>query len=324
MAKIANVSAATVSKYLRGISVKEKNKIAIESAIKELDYQPNEFARNLRTNKSMTIGVLLPSFDNIFSTTIISHLESILMPQGYSILICASRSDSKLELAKLNFLISKKVDALIIMPVSSTPSELENSGIPTILIDRTFATTQFDCVLVNNESAAYKATTEFIMHGHSKIGIICGGASVYTTIKRLSGYKKAFTDNDLAINEDYIIFGDYSQNSGYNAVCKLMSMNQPPTAIFATNFETTTGSVIALNDLNYSIPKDISFIGFDNINAAKIYRPNLSVITQPLMEMAGALADLLLERLSGVTGVKTIILNSEFINNHSVKRLDTK
>lgn len=320
---MAGVSTATISKYLNGVAVKEKNRISIEKAIKELGFKPNQFARNLRNNKSMTIGVLLPELSNIFSTTIISALENELMIRGYSTIICDYHSNPKQETEKLDFLIGKKVDAVVVMPTSLIAKDMINLEIPVILIDRKIKGGCFDSILIDNEKAAYLAAAELIECGHRKIGIICGGISIYTTIKRLEGYKNAFSDNGLTVDEQYIFHGDYSKESGYELTKKMLSMDSPPTAIFATNYETTAGAIFALNEEGLSIPDDISFIGFDNLDAAQIYRPNLSVVVQPIEAIATTVSEILLERLSNEStdNRKTVILEPKFIKNKSILRL---
>ena len=116
VARLSGLSTATVSKYLNGFSVKEQNRIKIESAIKSLNFSVNSLARGLKTNRTMTVGVLIPSLENIFATSIVSHIERVLQEHGYSTIICDYNGSAKLENAKFDFLMNRFADGIIIMP----------------------------------------------------------------------------------------------------------------------------------------------------------------------------------------------------------------
>ena len=119
VAKYTGLSIATVSKYINGGRVLEKNKVLIDEAIRVLDFKINEMARGLKTNRSMTAGILIPSLENIFFTSIVSNVENILLQNGYSSIVCDYRENPELEKEKLDFLISKMVDGIIMVPHGS-------------------------------------------------------------------------------------------------------------------------------------------------------------------------------------------------------------
>ena len=325
VAERAGVSPATVSKYLNGIKLKEKNKNAVQAAIAELGYKSNAMARGLRTNKSMTIGAVVYDFNNLFAMNIISEIESYISAHGYGVIICESKMDVDTQNNKIKFLLDKHVDGLIIFPVRLTDSDMEHIAVPVVCIDQLSKTRLCDYVLVENASASFAATEHLIKHGHDKIGIICGPNDLYTAKERVLGYLKAHKNYCVNVCDDYIYRTDYSIESGYSAANKIIKNKNRPTALFTTNYELTLGALIALNEYGISIPDDMSFIGFDNIELANAVRPSLSVVTQPTAEMGIKAAEILLHKMAGVEDKCSIIkLPLQFINQQSVKNFCTR
>lgn len=323
VAKYTGLSIATISKYLNGGNVLDKNKEIIEEAIQVLDYRINEIARGLKTNKTMTIGILIPSLENIFFTNIISNIEDILLKNGYSSIICDYREDSHLEREKFQFLINKQVDGIIIVPSGKDTEHIEeaiNKEIPIVLVDRMLKNISCDVVLTDNLNAAYNATEQFIIRGHKRIGIIAGPGDIYTAPERLKGYMRVHEDYAMEVDHHLIKYGDYKVESGYQLLLELLDHEPRPTAVFITNYEMTLGAIMALNERNINIPKELSIIGFDNIQMAKIVKPPLSIVVQPMKQIGETAAEVLLKRLKGdqsnfpmICRLKTEILIKESI-----------
>ncbi|MFO7294520.1 MAG: LacI family DNA-binding transcriptional regulator [Clostridia bacterium] len=325
VAKYAGVSISTVSKYINGGRVREKNRQRIEEAIKALDFKVNELARGLKTNRTMTVGVLIPSLENIFFTSIISYMENILLKNRYSTIVCDYRNDVKLEKIKFEFLMDKMVDGIIMVPHEEDIQYINKAfekNIPVVLIDRMIKGIECDVVLTDNLNASYNAVEQLIMRGHRRIGIICGPKDVYTTQERLKGYIRVHEDYSLQIDDRLIKFGNYDVESGYNLLLMLLEEVPPPSAVFVTNYEMTVGAVMAVNEKNICIPHDLSLIGFDNIQLAKVVKPSLSIVTQPIQQIGETAATILLKRMKGdydkfpsVYRLKTQLLLGESICN---------
>lgn len=304
IAKETGLSVATVSKYINGATLKERNRAAIEQAIQRLGYTVNELARGLKSNKSRTIGVIIPELSNLFITQIITKIEDILRGHGYSVVICDCHTDEKLECEAVRFLLGKMVDGIINMPVCKDGRHLlpaVEKGIPVTLIDRPVSqlSDTADCVLIDNEDAAYRATKYLMEHGHKHIGIITGPGDIYTSVRRLAGYRKALSEAGLNGFENLVAYGDYTVQGGYESMSSLLSVKNGMTAVFVTNYEMTLGAMIAANERNVRIPQELSFLGFDNMDLARVTHPKLSIVTQPLEEMGIRAANLMLERLTG-------------------------
>ncbi|MFI3168503.1 MAG: LacI family DNA-binding transcriptional regulator [Faecalibacterium sp.] len=303
IARETGLSLATISKYMNGGNLREENRAAIEKAIKKLDYTVNEYARGLKSNRSRAIGVLIPELSNLFITQIITVVEGILQEKGYSVVICDCHTDEARECAAVQFLLSKKVDGIINMPVCRDGRHLTpalEQGVPVVLIDRIVPSLkgEVDSILIDNKSAAEEATDHLLEKGHRDIAIIAGPEHIYTSKLRLSGYYAAFASRGLTPPEYelYVRHCDYTVQGGYESMRKLLTQTDC-TAVFVTNYEMTLGAMIAVNELGRKIPEDISIIGFDNMDLSRITHPRLTIVTQPLEQIGYYTAKTLLERL---------------------------
>jgi LacI family transcriptional regulator len=324
--KMTGLSLATVSKYLNGGNVLPENRKLIENAIEELHYEVNEIARGLAKNCTKTIGVLIHNLDNIFAGTIIAHIEDILRQHDYGTIVCDCRGDKALEEQEIKFLLNKRVDGIITIPTSSNPAYLKSvvdRQLPIVLIDRTFEDGNFDCVLVDNSDASFKAVNVLIQKGHKDIGIICGDDSLYTARERLHGYYRALDSNNINIELDFVKRGTLSVEHGYEATKALLTAKKKPTALYLSNYEITLGAIIAINELGISFPEDISIIGFDNMMLSQVVKPKLWMVVQPIEEIAISAANMILDRLNGslTDEAVRVSLDTSLLIGDSVKQL---
>jgi DNA-binding LacI/PurR family transcriptional regulator len=325
IAKRTGLGLATISSYLNGGNVREKNRIKIEEAIEELNFEVNEVARGLKTNKTKTIGVIIPELNMTFCTQIITEVEDLLRSRGYATIICDCRSDEKREEEAVEFLFHRRVDGLIIMPSGKQGKHLNKftrAGRPVVLIDRKLKEIECDCVLVDNEWASKDAVERLLAAGHKRIGMIAGPQDIYTAKERYRGYCTAMENAGLSAEDRLVAHGDYTIESGASAMKELVSQNPDMTAVFVSNYEMTMGAIIEINELRIEIPGQLSFIGFDNVEFAKANIPRLSIVIQPTQEIAGHVSELMLRRLeeNGNQGEReTIKLRTSFVEGKSVK-----
>ena len=302
VAKETGLGLATISKYINGGNVREKNKVAIDAAIDRLGFTINGFARGLRTSKSRTIGVIIPELSNVFVTAIITAMEDVLRKNGYGVIICDCRTDEMQEREAVRFLMGKMVDGIVNMPVSRNGSHLLpliEAAIPVVLVDRMIPGLELNvnAVLVDNVSASTLATQTLLDAGHKNIGIVLGPQDIFTSQQRLLGYYQVLIQNSLQPDASRVIFSDYTVQGGYESIKHLVS-DKEITAIFVTNYEMTLGAMIAVNELGLKIPSQISLIGFDNMQLSQVINPRLTIITQPLEEIGEKSAEILLASLS--------------------------
>lgn len=316
VAKIANVSVGTVSRYINGHKIKEENRRKIEEAIHQLNFKFNPLARGLRTNKTLSVGVLIPRITDIFCTQVIEGIEEVLNPLDYSIVICSSNDSAERQVEKLNYLKSKYVDGIIIMPVSSLElnvKEFIDDGIPVVLIDRLVKNCELDAVVCDNVNGAYSAVEMIINKRHRKIGIIAGPQDIYTAQERLKGYLRALTDYNIKVNEEYIVYAEYKKEGGTKELNQLLSLKDRPTAIFTTNYPTTVNSMKVIMEKGLKIGEDISLCGYDQTDLFQMFHPPLSVVVQPCKEIGMSAAEILLKRMNG-----------DFTGHPQIRRLKTK
>lgn len=327
IAKHTGLGLATISSYLNGGNVRDENRKKIEAAIEELNFEVNEVARGLKTNKTKTIGVVIPELNNIFCTQIITGMEDVLRNHGYATIVCDCRTDKNLEKQAVEFLYRKRVDGIINMPVNADGSHLisfQKANKPIILIDRKINGIDCDCVLVDNLTAVRNAIQILIENGHTRIGMIGGPVDIFTAQERLLGYKLALMDAGIVPEDQLIEQGDYTINSGVRCLEKLVKRNQDMTAVFVANYEMTMGAVIGVNELGIKIPEELSIIGFDNAEFARACKPKMTIVTQPMEEIARNVAELILKRIEEnkeVQQYQILKLQTDIMEGNSIRKL---
>ena len=329
IARRTGLGLATISSYFNGGNVREKNRKKIEEAIEELHYEVNEVARGLKTNATKTIGVVIPELNNVFCSEIITGMEDVLRSHGYATIICDCRTDRNLEKEAVEFLTRKRVDGIINMPVDVSGTHLkafDRTGKPIVIIDRKIQGLSCDSVLVDNERAAEDAVEFLMENGHRNIGIIVGPQEIFTAQERLKGYYAAHEKRGIPVQESLIYHGDYIIQGGVKGLEELVKKNPQMTAVFVTNYEMTMGAVIGINELGIHMPKELSMIGFDNLQFARACSPKLTIVSQPTEAIGEKVAQMILSRL-GVgeeTEEKTVTLKlqTEIIMGKSVRNLN--
>lgn len=293
------LSLATISKYLNGGNLLPENREKIERAIKELHYEVNEMARGLVTSQSRVIGIVVFNIANVFTCTVLRYLGQRIREAGYAAMICDSQDDERMEADNIRFLLGKKVDGLIVIPVAQTSEFLDpavRAGIPVVLLDRSLPDRRFDSVKINNAEASYQAVDLLYSYGHRRIAVI-GSDSEITGRERLEGCLRLLRDRGTELPDRYLKLGRHSMEHGYRSMKELLALADPPTAVFLGNFEIILGAVMAVNESDRSCPGDISLIGFDDLIISNLSNPRLTLVVQPLEGIASAAAELLFRRL---------------------------
>lgn len=315
IAKATGLGNATISAYLNGVPVRSYNKEKIEKAINELGYIRNDYARGLKTHSSKTIGVLIPELSNIFATTIISEMEEELRDKGYGIIVCDCKTDIQREQEAIRFLLSKMVDGLIIMPVSTSESTFKialDNNIPTVVIDRLTNCKKVSHIVINNREVSRNAVKKLIDKGCRKIITISGNEDIYTAYERRQGYIESIKEYKSQ-NQSYIYDGNLSVEGGYSATKQSIMEHPDIDGIFVTNYEMTMGSIIALKELGYIIGDTIQFYGFDNVEMSRVFSPKLSTVNQPLLEIGAKSAETILKMIDG-NEPQNIMLQAQIVD----------
>jgi DNA-binding LacI/PurR family transcriptional regulator len=254
---------------------------------------------------------------------VLNSLERTLREHGYHVLISCYGSDHGRERDNLRFLLSNGVDGLVYFPedVSSTEfHELSaNFNIPIVQVDRCIQGLSSDTVLVNNSDAAYMAVKCLINSGHRRVGLISGPKTVWTAKERQVGYLRALSDHGIVYDDALMILGPNEFATGYLGFESLMALEEPPTAVFTTNYNLTMGLVTAAREQGLKIPDELAVFGFDCADICSMLKPPLPVVHQPEHEMGRLAAKYLIDRLEGcdvpprVTELKCRILPKQHV-----------
>ncbi|MCI8895826.1 MAG: LacI family transcriptional regulator [Lachnospiraceae bacterium] len=293
------LSLATISKYLNGGNVLPKNRELIEEAIEALHYEVNEIARGLVTNQTKLVGVMVYDIESFFTGSMLHYIGNELRKHGYGVLICDSYNREDVEEESLRFLLNRKVDGILILPVSLSGRFVHparEAGVPVVLIDRAFKDDEYDFVGIDNHIAAYRAVNILIENNHKRIAVMASDVE-YSGIERLQGYLHAMHGAGLETPACYQKLGRHSFEMGYESMKELMALEEPPTGVFMGNYETTLGGIMAANELGMSWPEDISIIGFDDLIVSKVVRPKIWMAVQPMEAICTRAVEILLQNM---------------------------
>lgn len=303
VARVADVSLGTVSKYLNGGKVRPENARAIADAIVQLDFRLNPHARGLKIQPRQAVGILLPDMTAPFYGSVITAIDRVLRERGIHTLIACYGSDHGLEREKLRFLLSNGIMGLIYVPEDLSCEEFNeltaHFGIPVVQVDRMIPGVECDAVLVDNTDAAYHAVSHLIAQGHTRIAAITGPKTVFSFKERLVGYLRALQDHDLLYDDGLVICEKNDFATGYLGFDSLMALPSPPTAVFTANYDITIGLTTAARERGYHLPEDLAVVGFDCGDICAMMRPPLPVMQQPEQEIGKLAAGYLLQRMNG-------------------------
>ncbi|MFJ7755209.1 LacI family DNA-binding transcriptional regulator [Peribacillus muralis] len=302
VAILANVSIATVSRVINNQGgVRKVTEERILKAIEELGYIRSAAARTMKLKETNTIGVIVPDIKNPFFPLVMAGIEQKAREKEYFTILSSTNESPKIEEEIVKNFIERGVDGVIITTANENGDHLkllEEQGIPVVAVDRSIKKLEVDTVLVDNKKGAYQAVQQLILQGHEKISIICGPLNTTPGLERYLGYQQALADYKIDLDDRYVIQGDFGEQSGYRCTEKLFGLDEKPTAIFSSNNMMTIGCMKALEDLNWRLGSEVSFIGFDDVDIATFLNPKLSVVARP-MNSIGEIAFLLLhERIS--------------------------
>jgi len=299
-ASVGSVSAVINEKTTASAALKARVRLAMEA----LDYQPDHVARSLKVRRTHTVGMVIPDISNPFFTELILGAEIEARARRYSIILCNSSEDPALERQCLNALFSRRVDGVILAPadIHGAQDRLTARRFPMVLVDRVPPHFKGLAVIANNLEAAYQGARHLIDLGHTRIAIITGRLDLSTGVDRLEGFRNAMQEAHLPIREEYVQPGNFQLQSGYLRGLNLLSLPEPPTAVFCCNNKLTLGLMRALAERGVACPEQVSVLGFDDFDWAASFRPRLTTIAQPTFEMGKRAMELLLGKIESPDG----------------------
>jgi LacI family transcriptional regulator len=300
VARLAGVGTTTVSRVINGGQrVDPQTLKRVRRAIDRLGYTPNQAARILRGGRTRTIGLLIPSVADPFFSSCAEAAQAIAHVNDSLVIVTPTQNDPHAEIENVKILMRHRVDGLIIAPANSRSQALREVllrlDVPVVAMDRPLLGAQIPSVVADNFTGASIATRHLIDHGCRRIVCLTGESALYTIRERMRGYRKTVEAAGLPCIIDASVH-DYK--SAEYAIETLLAAGDPPDALFTLKNRATIFAFEALQKLRVSIPGTVALVGYDDFELAGTVRPAITVIQQPVTEIACAAAQLLFEELA--------------------------
>lgn len=327
IAKKTGYSPTTVSKVFNNYpDVREKTRVKILETAKEMGYLPNANARSLTTKRSWTIGILFveatgAGIRHPYFGAVIESFKKIAVSKGYDLMFISKdvggRRSSYVEHCKI-----RGVDGVVVILSSSDDpdfQELLDSGIPCVILDS--SPEKAHSVCSDNIEGSLQALRYLHSLGHRSIAHISGGLNTFAGEQRQQGYEQALRELGLTFRKEYITSSDFfSMESGYDAMNGLLTLPDPPTAVFAAGDLLALGAIRAVQDRGLNVPGDVSIVGFDDIEMSRYITPALTTIRQHTEQLGAVAAEILTSSIEEQdTAVKSVMLPVELIIRDSCR-----
>jgi len=326
IAERLNLAPSTISRGLQGnVMVNPKTRKKILETANEMGYRFNTFARNLRNQKTNTIGVIVPRLNSYFISDILAGIEKEINNAGYNMLISQSLELEKNEIKYAKQMLHNRVDGLIVNLAANTRNlqhfeEYTRHQIPLLFVDRVIEEEDFNKVVINNLKAGYEVTAHLIEQGCKCIAHITGNLMRNVYQDRKAGYQKALEEHQISYDKELVFETDLTEESSIAVAKQLLHMKNRPDGLFVANDVAAVICMKVFKDTGLSIPEDIAIAGFNNDIISRISEPMLTTINYSGEEMGKIAARHLVNLLSGESDMEltnTIILKSPLIIRES-------
>jgi LacI family transcriptional regulator len=311
VAKKANVSIKTVSRVVNDQGeISEETRQRVLEVINTLGYRPNMIARGLVTQRTYTVGLIVPDITNPFFPEVARGIQDIARANNYNVFLCNSDENLDEERRVFNSLVAQSVDGIIIFPTYKTEGNLESFAEqyrPIISINHALQHPNVGLVMVDNQAGARLAVDYLVSKGHTCLAMLTVVDSPSHITRRTQGFREALAAQGRTVNNDYILAGPPTLKSGHDMTVRLFEQHPEVTAIFAYNDLLALGALRACEELNRRVPADCAIIGFDDILLASMVSPALTTIRTDQYELGRQAMTLLLEMLNKPQATQTSI-----------------
>ncbi len=318
----------TVSKALRNHSdISPQTRERVLKRMRELNYQPDWIARSMVTRRTYLVGLVLPDLMHSFFAEVAKGIARKLSPLGYHAVILNTEEDGETERRHVEILLTRKVDGLIIASAQRSGEvelfeTLRRREVPYVLIDRMINGVEANFVGTKDEDLGAMATAHLIDQGCKRIAHI-RGPQTGTGTGRLKGYRRALTKHKMPIRADYIVSGQFGDNTGYEAMRELLKTSPLPDGVFCYNDPVAAGAIKAVLEAGLLVPEDIAIIGAGNVHYSDLLRVPLSTIDQSSSAIGETAAELLCQCMEAQAPpeMKRIFVPSRLVIRESSQRL---
>lgn len=300
VAKKAGVSISTVSLALNEsgpVSVETKQRVW--AAAEAVGYAPNALAQSLKSGRSRLIGMVVGDMANPFFGSLLRAVERIAKARDHMVIVSDTNADVDSERAILEHLKRLRVAGIIISPMGHGPEyldQLRSIDIPMVALDQRIEGLDCDFVASDNALASAMLTEHLIRMGHRRISHISGTPGLWTTEMRIKGFRDTMASAGVEVDESLQAVGDYRGQRAYEQTMRLLTRPDRPTAIVAANNVMALGALQAIFDLGFRCPENISLTSIDDVPWSNVIRPKLTMVVQPIEELADTACRWLLER----------------------------
>lgn len=325
---LAGVSLATVSRVINKNSrVSDKTRQKVLDAMSELGYRPNSIAQSLASKRSNSVGILVPELSGSYHGQLMAGVEAELRAAGKHVIITTGYSEEDKEKDGIEFLMGRNCDAIIIHVEALSDAYLIalcKGKVPVYLMSRYVEEISEHCISLDNELGGYLATTAVIEEKHSNIAYISGPLFKPDAKERLEGHQRALTHHGLSIDNALIEEGNFRETGGSEGLKNLLEKNIPFSALVCANDEMASGAMTYARELGLALPEQLSIIGFDDNMFAKHIHPQLTTINNPVFEMGGMAAKLVLRDVYQQKGlsIKHFFEPSLITRNSVIRKVD--
>jgi LacI family transcriptional regulator len=299
VARLAGVGTMSVSRLLSGSGpVSTESAARIRWAVQKLDYRLNEVARSLRGQRSRMIGVIVPNLSDPFFATCAHEIDLAAKAHGYTVAVANSGDKKDLEEKEAHALVQRNVDGLVVVPADSNADYLSRSvfaDTPVVFLDRPGADRTRDSVLVQNREGVRLGVEHLLDQGHKHIAFLGADNAVQTVRSRYQAYRYVMKSHGLEPLPYFCPEPDEFDAS----LLQMLERQKAPTAIFTTHGPSTKALLTSLRRLEMRMPGDLALVGFDDFDMAALIGPGISVVSQPVRQLARACSELLFRRLLG-------------------------
>lgn len=304
VAKQAGVSVATVSRFLNNKNyVSQESKCAIERAIKELDYRPNQVARSLTTKQTNIIGLIVPDITNPFFPQLARAVEDTALELGYTVVLCNSDEQEAKEKLYIERLRQTYVAGFIVASNLISEQSYLALNIPVVALDRSNESL-LPNVSTNNFAAAKLGASYLVERGAKNIACIRGTVDVASSNERVAGFLAAMTDDVASV----VIDGNYSFEHAYEQTKQLLQQNPTIDGIFTCSDYAALGVLKAVNELGINVPQHMQIVGYDGIQLGELVTPALTTVAQPIYDLGEQATRMLVQKLEGKELAETHIV----------------
>jgi LacI family transcriptional regulator len=298
VAAYAFVSEATVSYVINNgpRPVAPETRERVLNAIRELGYSPSSVARNLRTQRTTTIGLLIPDIMNPFYAEVAQVIENTCFTRGYTTVLCNSSRSQQHEEDYVKVLRSQRAEGVILIPTGASThavEQLRDAHIVTVVLEYEFDNTF--CLVIDEFRGGFLLTQHLLELGHERIGCIISVGDSSSSKARFDGYQKALAEAGISLNESLIVHTGPEIGSSEAATFTLLEQPHPPSAIIVHNDTLALGALSAIRKHGLRVPEDISVVGYDNIVEAAFFHPPLTTIDYPKRQMGEEAVSLLFD-----------------------------